>query len=113
MTSLGSSGLPKCSSMALTEFARSRRESTRVPSRSKISSLTFSRGMARFLRIMPFQYIPPDFPSDAIPHHPALFSLVDNRLPASLIHVYGLRVLEHRSRRIPGLHHGQMAACRN
>src|SRR5258708_15465471 len=38
--------------MALMEFARSRRESTRVPSRSKMSSLILSMGMGRFFRII-------------------------------------------------------------
>src|SRR5262245_45424202 len=42
--------------MALTEFARSRRESTRVPSRSKITRRIFSAGISRkiFTRV---QYI--------------------------------------------------------
>src|SRR5690242_13229623 len=44
--------------MALTELARSRRESTRVPSRSNIRRLISWAGMARFLRIIHFQYIP-------------------------------------------------------
>src|SRR5436305_12090409 len=44
--------------MALMELARSSRESIRVPSRSKISSLAVWPGMGRFLRIIHFQYIP-------------------------------------------------------
>src|SRR6476661_5249428 len=44
--------------MALMELARSSRESMRVPSRSKISSLAVCPGMGRFLRIIHFQYIP-------------------------------------------------------